>query len=298
MKTGFLIALFFLGVIHISMAQETDNQQVSPIAVQDAFIQTGFISGGPRTGTIEDFKALAKQSVFLNSEIWDFSRNSRLWIRVKGLFSAQLGLRFRDHQKTAYKSNPLLRLGITYSGGTIFSGDFEQEEVKTSDTLISGQTGETYVIDSVTRSNITMRYKTQLIQFDANLLFRTNPQSRWSVYGGIGITAGASLNANTEINYYSYLKTEMKSSDGTISSYYSDYDRNKREVFSNGSTTNLTVYIPLGIDFRLARRSEFWKRLHIFYEMRPGIETMKIPELRTYSNGTFQNSIGFRVAWE
>ena len=99
MKTGFLIALFFLGVIHISMAQETDNQQVSPIAVQDAFIQTGFISGGPRTGTIEDFKELAKHSVFLNSEIWDFSRNSRLWIRVKGLFSAQLGLRFRDHQK-------------------------------------------------------------------------------------------------------------------------------------------------------------------------------------------------------
>jgi len=53
----------------------------------------------------------------------------------------------------------------------------------------------------------------------------------------------------------------------------------------------------LGIDFRIGKKREFWKRTHLFYELRPGINVTSIPELRPITNASVQHGIGLRVSW-
>ncbi|MGB0807307.1 MAG: hypothetical protein ACPGRC_11500 [Salibacteraceae bacterium] len=58
-----------------------------------------------------------------------------------------------------------------------------------------------------------------------------------------------------------------------------------------------SAYIPLGLDFRIANKSEFWQRVHLFYEMRPSLEMISIPELSTYTTVAWQHGFGIKVQW-
>ena len=47
----------------------------------------------------------------------------------------------------------------------------------------------------------------------------------------------------------------------------------------------------------LGKKKEFWKRTHLFYELRPGINITSIPELGTITNSSNQHGLGLRVTW-
>ncbi|HRH66004.1 MAG TPA: hypothetical protein PLU53_06890 [Bacteroidia bacterium] len=296
-KAGWIYLLLAFGVPSPAFAQEVEQENKAGIVVGDVFLQTGFVSGGANQENLEDFRSLAPESDLLKSRTWDAAENFRNPARIKGIFSVQVGVRFNDKEKSKLKSNPLLRLGATYFAGTVFRAGFEQSDLKSSDTLISGQTGQQIFIDSVTQSDINMKYRTEQIRFDVSLLFQTNRQARWSLYGGFGITAGISINAQTMINLKEYGSTEIKYSDGSSSTHSYFSEKLNKETFRNKSNTAFSFYIPLGVDFRIGRRNEFWKKTHLFYEMRPGIELTNIPELGNFSNGSFQNGFGLKVSW-
>ncbi|GCD78987.1 hypothetical protein [Schleiferia thermophila] len=297
--TNILSAVILLTVSFSVFGQEQQPKTINKISIHDIYIQTGFFSERNTNGTLSDFKTLAPQSVLLNNNMTDFSQSGGFSLTSNTMFSVMLGLQFSDKQKTIYKANPLLRLGISYFSGTTLTGGLYKEDRKPYDTLTSTQTGQTVYIDSITTKNYSMNYSSEQLRFDGSLIFRTNPEARWSIFTGIGITAGLSINANTDIYYSNYGRTETRYANGnTSSSYgYSSSDNSKTEKFRNKSNFGLSSYIPMGIDFRIGKKKEFWKRTHLFYELRPGINITSIPELRTITNASIQHGLGLRVSW-
>lgn len=297
--TNILSAVILLPVYFSAFGQEQQPKTIKRISIHDFYVQKGMFFERNTNGTITDFKTLAPQSVLLNNNMTDFSQSGGFSMTGNTMFSVMLGLQFSDKQKTIYKANPLLRLGISYFSGTTLTGDSYKEDRKPYDTLTSTQTGQTVYIDSVITKNYSMNYSSEQLRFDGSLIFRTNPEARWSIFTGIGFTAGLSINANTNIYYRNYGRTEIRYADGsTSSSYnYSGNDNSKTENFKNKTNFGASTYIPMGIDFRIGKKREFWKRTHLFYELRPGINITSIPELRTITNASLQHGLGLRVSW-
>lgn len=302
MKINNLLSAIILLTVYSSVfGQEQQPRTVKRISIHDFYIQTGFFSERNTNGTLADFKTLAPQSVLLNNNMTDFSQSIGSSLTSNTMFSVMLGLQFSDKQKTIYKANPLLRLGISYFSGTTLTGGSYKEGRKPYDTLTSTQTGQTVYIDSVITKNYSMNYSSEQLRFDGSLIFRTNPEARWSIFTGIGITAGLSINANTDIYYSNYGRTETRYANGNTSSSYYGYsgsDNSKTEKYRNKNNFGLSTYIPMGIDFRIGKKRVFWKRTHLFYELRPGINITSIPELRTITNASLQHGLGLRVSWD
>lgn len=297
--TNILSAIIFLTISFSAFGQEQQPKTIKKISIHDIYIQTGFFLERNTNGTLADFKTLAPQSVLLNNNMTDFSQSGGISMTGNTIFSVMLGLQFSDKQKTIYKANPLLRLGFSYCSGTTLTGGSYKQDRKPYDTLTSTQTGQTVYIDSVTSKNYSMNYSSEQLRFDGSLIFRTNSEARWSLFTGIGITAGLSIEANTHIYYSNYSRTETRNANGnTSSSYgYSSSNDNKTEKYRNKTNFGASTYIPMGIDFRIGKKREFWKRTHLFYELRPGINITSIPELRTITNASIQHGLGLRVSW-
>jgi hypothetical protein len=280
--------------------QTEQPKKIKKFTIKEIYIQTGFFLERNTSGALTDFKALAPQSVLLNKDFTGYSSYNRAGLSGNTMYSVMLGIQFSDKQKTTYKSNPRLRLGINYFSGTTLTGNLFEGDRKTYDTLTSTQTGQTVYIDSVTRRSSRMNYSSEQLRFDGSLIFRTNPEARWSLFTGIGITAGLSINAHTDIYYSKYDMTVARYSNGNSfsSSYSSNSEGNiKTERFRNKNNFGLSTYIPMGIDFRIGKKREFWKRTHLFYELRPGINITSIPELRTITTASLQHGLGLKVSW-
>lgn len=293
LKTIMLSSCFlqFYGQVEIA-------DHVKRICVKEFYIHTGLFSERNTSGTLKDFQTLAPQSVLLNRDLKDYSSSQGISLISNTMFSMLLGIQFSDKKKTAYKTNPLLRLGLSYFSGSTLTGNLFKEDRKTFDTLTSAQTGQITLVDSVNSRSYGMNYRYEQLRIDGSLIFRTKPEARWSLFAGIGITAGLSINANTEIYYSQSKSTQTRNSNSvSSSSAFSAGGEWKMERIRNKNNFGMSAYIPLGIDFRIGNKKEFWKRMHLFYELRPGINMTSIPELRNTTNVILQQGLGLKIAW-
>jgi hypothetical protein len=178
------------------------------------------------------------------------------------------------------------------------TNSFNRQDRRPYDTLSSAQTGQTVYMDSVTTKTLGMNYTWEQVRLDGSLIFSTNPEARWALFSGIGFSAGVSINSNTEIYYNNSGSIESHSPNSTQTSYSSYYsERSMTERFRNKTNLGFLAYVPLGIDFRMGKRREFWKRMHLVYELRPGINMTSVPELRVIANAAIQQGLGVKVAW-
>ena len=130
------------------------------------------------------------------------------------------------------------------------------------------------------------------------LIFSTNSKARWSLYTGFGASLGVSINAKTDIYYSKNKFSETMFQNGNLiyENTRNDGDEYETETFRNKTNIGLSAYVPLGIDFRIGKKNEFWKRAHLYYELRPGLNMTTIPELRTIINPGIQYGLGFRFS--
>ncbi|MCU0440132.1 MAG: hypothetical protein MUC49_19765 [Raineya sp.] len=297
MKISNIVSAFILLTTSFSaFGQREQLKTIKKIRVHDIYIQTGVFSGRNTYGTLADFKLIAPESVLLKDNMTGFSPSVLGGYNSRRFFSVMFGLQFSDKQKTTYKKSPSLRLGISYFSGTNLLGSLYKEDCKSYDTLISAQTGQTVYIDSVNSKYYNMNYSSQQLRFDGSLIFRTNPEARWSIFTGIGITAGFSINANTDIYYSNFDKT-TRYTNGNVSYSVPSSNDYKTEKFRNKNNFGASAYIPIGIDFRIGKKREFLKRTHLFYELRPSINITSIPELQTITNVGIQHGLGLRISW-
>jgi len=266
------------------------------IKIQDAHVQLGFFLEPNTPSSLSDFKKLAPNSTLLNENFSNFNHSSSMGRNGNSIFSVMLGLNFLDKAKQSYKSNMQLRLGINYMANQSLLSSYYKETRKAYDTLISMQTGQNTILDSVTTQFYGMNYNSKQIRLDGSLIFKTNTDTRWGLYGGIGVTFGTSINASTTITYS---KSTIADKPIGINSNYNPNSNviTKSEVFIQKNNIGASIYIPIGIDFRIGKKKEFWKHTHIHYELRPGINYLSVPELRNYTNTCLQQGIGIRSLW-
>ena len=279
-------------------AQDQAQEPVKGLRVNDVYVQVGGNLGMSRHGTLNEFKKLAPNSDLLNKISGDVSFYKG-YNNENVSFISSVGFKIRNKEKTDYLDNLSFRVGISYLNGTSLSGYFNINETNGYDTLTSSVTGNTFYLDSVTSHSFNAKYSYDQVRLDMNVLFSTQSESRWSLYTGMGISFGMSINAETTI---SYNKNEPRpfyepSLQQSSPNYYSStYRAEKTELYRNQTNIGASAYIPMGVDFRFGNKKEFWKHLHLFYEMRPGINYTSIPELGNQTNAFMLHSIGVRYS--
>jgi hypothetical protein len=58
-----------------------------------------------------------------------------------------------------------------------------------------------------------------------------------------------------------------------------------------------SIYLPMGIDFRIGKNRPFWKQTHLFYELKPSMNLTAIQNSSTLITGVFQHGLGLRVTF-
>lgn len=301
MKTK-LFMWMVLSVLSYPLSSQTDT--VKPITTLNACevnLMFGWYAQAQQYGTLAEFQKLAPGSKLLQADFTGFNQSPDVWSTINGQFAANVGFRFSNKNKTAYRKNPILRLGFTYISVTDLSNNLTKTNTFRSDTLVSVTNGSTYYLDSNITRNYNMRHNSDQIRLDVSLIFRTNPKARWQFYGGLGLTAGVSLNSNTTIEYGVSGSLNDNNEMQSYPFYYLYYDDNftyQNEYYRNAADFGMSLNAPLGIDFRMGKKREFWKRTHLFYEVRPGVAFSNIGDLGMFGNTCVQQGFGIKVNWE
>ncbi len=299
MKTiSILLLLLVICTISQINAQETKKDTIKCFKVSDIYIQGGVYTPKTVYASLDNFRALATNSEMLNKDFLDYKYTSKPNMVFNGTFSVLLGINIPNKEKTKYRNNPQIRMGFTYFSGMGLYGNLYKRETKPFDTLTSSQTGEVTYIDSVLERNYNINYSAEHIRYDASIIFRSDPKYLLTVYTGLGITAGCTFNAETKIEYSEFRGAEERTSNSYESNGY-NYSLNsneKSEIFTNKNSYSFSVYVPLGIDFRLAKRNKFWRQIQLCYEFRPCISIVNISELYTIQKVGAQNLFGIRYS--
>jgi hypothetical protein len=266
------------------------------VSIHDAYIMLGSFGEGNVTSSLADFKKLAPGSSLLNNDWTGFHQVANAYDDTYNMkFSALIALNFFNKEKTSLRTNPLLRVGVTYRTGSYLNCYFEKETHVPYDTLTSSQSGQSTYIDSITRIYYDMNYIADQVRLEGSLIYRTNPQARWTLYGGVGAGIGYIINSRTEIHHGvgRYAKSINNES------YYLGFDGDisETETIRNRRSALCLLYLPFGFDVRLGNKREFWKQLHLFYELSPGLLITSVPELRMLVNSDFEFGFGLRVNW-
>ncbi|MFM2206212.1 MAG: hypothetical protein RL213_187 [Bacteroidota bacterium] len=247
------------------------------LQISEAHILSG---GGGTTavdGSFSDFRSLAPASRILGRDYSMFEPGVSFATDRSSFQSLQLGFR------TAKLPKAVLRIGVSnvIQSGLMTRSGFLSESFP-YDTLVSSQTGESFFVDSTYYQQFDFRYGNKQLRLDINLLYRLHPEKRWTLQGGIGVTAGYSYAASTVLEY-------SASEGGSPGWNYNDSpiympwgyrnDRGEREVekFDGKNGFGASVYVPLGIDFRVGKKREFWKPIHLYFETRPSIQLNSVP---------------------
>lgn len=257
---------FNLTALFAQEATPTKTDKKCSFHITEVQLQNGFqLNPMPHTNLL-DFQAMAPNSALLATDFSSFSLANRQ--ATGGSFHAlSVGIKFK-------KSNPTLRLGIAYLMNNNLNMAYEKVIKYAYDTLTSSQTGTQTILTHDSLYRYSMTNLSKQLRLDAALIFRTNESARWSLYAGVGASLGYTIESTTRIDYTIENVDRPKSKENTI-------DSRQTEIFENKNYLTSSIYAPLGIDFRIGKKREFWKHLHLTYELKPSINFVAIPEIKT-----------------
>jgi len=195
--------------------------------------------------------------------------------------SIQLGLQCAKMPKFTF------RVGITHvSNFGLLSAHGGFTETARYDTLTSSQTGQQTFIDTSYSRSYHMNYSDQQIRLDGAMIFRMFPEKRWSLHAGLGASIGMSYRASTSIELW-------ESSYNSTGNY--GYGTGTNESFKNKNSLGAALYIPLGVDFCIGKKREFWMPFHLYSETRPSLNINSINGIGTTFSPGMSSAVGLRV---
>jgi len=292
MKVYFLLFSLLLNCL-FGLAQEIKSKKIRRMSIQEFYVQPGSLLQGDRSISPENYMKLSTSPFLTKFDLSGF--NNGFSVSSSQLtFTGLIGIKFRNKEKTDYKTNPVLRIGIHTCSGVNSNNSFFNENRKPYDTLISVQTGDEFYIDSITNEYLNFSYSSRQIRFDASLILNIRPDKRWSFFYGLGFNFGVSYFSETILNY-----SKRGSIDGELfeSTYYnfssntiSNYDERKTQATNFG----YSIYTPLGVNFRLAKKGRKWENAFLYYEIRPLVNITSIPQLQVLTSSGVHQGIGMK----
>lgn len=273
----------------LSLALLTWSSSQAQLSFEGIYLQNGAFYGAGK-GSLSNLQTLAPQSVLLQQDLSAYQSYPVMNFNFPGQSqSISVGL------KMAKLPNATLRLGLMHTNqrNALTTGGSYTETFRI-DTLTSSQTGEQLFVDSFSTHSYNASYSQEQLRLDASLLFRYNADKRWSFYGGIGANFGLSYNGQTSVNQY---VSPYGSGYGYGYNLFNDMVHNgthTQETFENKGGFGFGVYAPLGVDFQVGKKRDFWMPIHLYMELRPGFNVNQIAGLGTsFSAGNFSN-VGLR----
>lgn len=288
MKKYILIASLLL--FNLSFAQK------SSLSFDGISVYTGFSTTISQLSQIDDFKKLAPNSTILQT---DFSKADINYFgeiqNSSSVFNAYANFNLKNKEGNQGVLTPRFRFGIAFMQNAVLQSNYSIEEKYRIDTLISNRTGQSYFVDSVHKQYYDFNYQQNNLLLSVDFLISTNQERRFFVFAGLGVAAGISFQATTNINTYdSYYIDDFQygyNDRNRLESF--ERDGYKREAYANKSSYALNFSSPLGLDFRIGNNG-FWKNVHLVTELKPLLLVNNVPEVATYISTGFVNNFGFR----
>jgi hypothetical protein len=210
-----------------------------------------------------------------------------------GSFAPSISIGLSPYSKKRGKYNHNQELRLKLGGGFGLRRSFVySNEVKTPyDTLTSSAGNPDLFLDSVYFHNPSYAESIYELNIGATYLFKTNTAKRWHFYTGFGAEYGIAFQSYASIiNNEGYYFTNGANSPNT-SEFYAFSNDNETQSYRSQLNTNshfLRFYVPLGINFRIANKNEFWRHFNLYAQGSGGME------LQFVSNGgdTYVNTFG------
>jgi hypothetical protein len=272
----------------LSLALISCGFSQAQMSIEGVYLQSGAFFGAGKA-SLADFQALAPSSSILQQDLSAYNTYPVFNFSLPGQ-SQSLGLGLH----LGKMPNATLRVGLMHinqrnalSTGGSFTETFR------IDTLTSSQTGTQFFVDSFSTHSYNATYSQEQLRLDAALIFRYKADKRWSFYGGIGMNFGLSYNGATQIrkNVSPYGESYPY---GLFNDIFYSNGTHEQETFENKGGFGFGVYAPVGIDFQVGKKRDFFKPIHLYMELRPGFNINQIAGLGTsFSAGNFSN-IGLR----
>jgi hypothetical protein len=199
-----------------------------------------------------------------------------------------------------YNKNRTFRAGISAQGISASIYNTSNSFTTRIDTLVSAANGSIYgFVDSIHRDFTFSSYMATAVKLDFSYLASTDVSKRFSFYSGVGLNFGITLAPRTEIHLHSWDSERITDTNDNYISNQSVYNslNVNRQVYQNKMGYMAALYVPIGVDFRLGKKNEVMKKIHLFFELRPTVSVLSIPETKTYVYPSIQNCIGVKFEW-
>jgi hypothetical protein len=199
-----------------------------------------------------------------------------------------------------YNKNRTFRAGISAQGISASIYNTSNSFTTRIDTLVSSANGSIYgFVDSTHRDFTFSNYMATAVKLDFAYLASTDVSKRFSFYSGVGLNFGITLAPRTEIHSHAWDSEQITDTNGNFISTQSVYNalNVNRQVYQNKMGYMAALYVPIGIDFQLGKKNEVMKKMHLFFELRPTVSVLSIPEAKTYVYPSMQNCVGVKFEW-
>lgn len=290
------ILLFYLFTNIVSLAQVDSVKKVNDserLKITDYYLMPGFNFSVSNYVSIDDFRKLNPDAEILKSDFTDYTQTSYRSFDVNSQVAFKLGLKLNQ------KNSKQLQIGLLHSTYNNLNAHYFKSDKTRFDTINSSSTGNIYYLDSVHTTNYSFAYQAKIISFNVAFIFRTNPEARWGLYGGFGLGAGASYKSITSVFVNNYYSVETRKPNGEmVATSYSNIENGYKNVYLRNKPSFLfMLHLPMGIDFRLGKKREFFKRIHLFYELQPAFQLNLVHSIGGKFSTSVANSLGIRVTF-
>jgi hypothetical protein len=281
-------------ILALSMCANTfiHAQSTRKVAITDCSVFFGTSTEQGNNNNLDFFKKSAPNSKLLSPSSLDKYSN----FYIGNAFSASnlnmnIGMRFLNKNGTGYKYNPLLRMGISFTNNayTYLSGHNNTQYRIDTATLSSN--GNQFFIDSTSIHQLAGYHYFSELRFETSLIFRTSAKHRISLYGGATVGFGKALATRTNIYEYQYNSINFPNSSWT------GFNNSIQELHVNKNGYSLNIGTIMGIDYRLSKKHDFWKNMHLCAEVKPNLIYRKNADAKAYTTTGVTSALGLRVTF-
>jgi hypothetical protein len=289
--------LLTLALVSLNLAGYGQNNEESEsrLLVKSISIQTGlFTNVMEGQNNLNDFRKLAPTSDLLKTDLNSLDYSYTTTINSNGPALVANIILVNNSNKSNKRLNQEIHLGFVYNSMVISSLNVFEESSFRVDTLTSSQTGNQSFVDSVSIESLSGDFTQNQLFLSSAYVVSSNPENRLKFYAGIGVGAGLSISASTNINYF---KSNFLDSEATGRN--SNPDRNedfqsKSERFSNRNSFVGRIFVPIGLDLKLSKKNASWSKCHLLLETQPNLTYVSTPMLTSKVETGNISSIGFR----
>jgi hypothetical protein len=304
-----LVSIVASLIITAAFTQEQSAEQ--PSWKVTSFGSSMGFSGTTVSNTAADFKSLAGNvedpDFFIDPDKYTESKYN-YGVGGNGNLKFYLGLTPMNKKTGKYRMNQELRINLGFSFGARRTFSYINRDTYMVDSFTSS-TGQTVYADSSIFTRMTYAESYYGIDMGFSYLFKTNPERRFHFHTGFGLDYGFALRSFVNIQQYTeegyyyyneYDKPELEEPDYDWMSKDDDSGLTTRSTTNmKGNLMFLRPYIPLGINFRIANKTQsFFNQVYLFTEINPGIEFQFVGKEKTYFNPYFGVAVlGFTYRW-